>query len=159
DLVARESASISVNVPESGEYSLWVRVNGQDEASDAFYAGFNGTLNRTFPRTHGEYVWVEAARTTLNAGVNRISLGYGESGLRIDVFAIARVGAATPETIDEHFSLNSGADVPPPPPVSEKFEIGDKIQVIDDVYVREAPEGGDVGSQIKGARGTIVDGP
>src|SRR5690606_4032867 len=27
--VARESASISVNVPESGEYSLWVRINGQ----------------------------------------------------------------------------------------------------------------------------------
>ncbi|MEX0909793.1 MAG: DNRLRE domain-containing protein, partial [Candidatus Paceibacterota bacterium] len=104
----REDARLSFNLAESGEYSLWVRMYAPSPSSDAFYTGFNGSLSRIFPNSHGGWVWKEVARTTLGAGGHRISIGPGESGLRVDMFAVVRGISVDSAALDEYFSLESG---------------------------------------------------
>jgi hypothetical protein len=90
-----EVASLSIEVEEDGDYTLWARVFAPSLASDAVYLGLDGSLRRAFPDTLGSFVWIEVERATLASGTHRISIGHGEPGLRIDLFALVMDASAT----------------------------------------------------------------
>jgi len=83
-----EVASLAIEIVEGGEYTLWARVYAPGLNADATYLGFDGTTRRVFADRLGAYTWIEVERATLSAGAHRISLGHGEPGLRIDLFAV-----------------------------------------------------------------------
>ena len=83
-------AQIAFDVDEAGEYALWVRLFAPSLSSDATYVGFNGSTQRVFAPETGKFLWLETTRARLTEGRNVISLGHGEPGLRIDLFAVVR---------------------------------------------------------------------
>jgi hypothetical protein len=90
-----EAASLSIEVEEDGDYTLWARVFAPSLASDAVYLGLEGTLRRVFPDALGAFVWIAVERAALTAGTHRIGIGHGEPGLRIDLFALVMDASAT----------------------------------------------------------------
>ena len=83
---------VAFDLSSGGEHSLWARVRADSLDGDATYLGFNGTTRRVFAPELGRYVWLEVVREKLNKGRHVISLGHGEPGLRIDLFAVTRTG-------------------------------------------------------------------
>jgi hypothetical protein len=83
-----EVASLAIDVAEEGAYTLWVRVFAPALDADAVYLGFDGATRRVFAPVLDDYVWIEVERRTLDVGPHRISLGHGEPGLWIDLFAV-----------------------------------------------------------------------
>jgi hypothetical protein len=107
-----ETANVAVEIAEEGEYSLWVRMFGSDRRSDAIYVGFDGVMSRVFTSTHGSWEWVRVVRTDLASGARRISVGYGEPGVRIDVFAIVADDSVGPGELE---SVVMGTEPGAPP--------------------------------------------
>ncbi len=85
---AAEDAFVTLEVPTTGSYTLWARMRADSDEGDAMYLGFNGSLERAFPETKGEYVWVRAANARLEASGNKISIGHGEAGARLDLLVV-----------------------------------------------------------------------
>ena len=95
----------------------------------AVYLGFDGATNRVFKSDQGSWVWIEAGNTYLEAGSRRVSIGYGEPGLKLDVFAIvadASISAADLERLATsqswHHNDRDGADNDEPATVPEPAE-------------------------------------
>ena len=83
-----EVASVEFDVEVAADYTLWARLYGPDRDSDAVYIGFDGATNRVFTSEHGTWVWIKIGHAHLETGTRRVSIGYGEPGLRLDVIAI-----------------------------------------------------------------------
>jgi hypothetical protein len=47
----------------------------------------------------------------------------------------------------------------PPPFPTQRFQIGDRVMTTDRLKIRETPAGRRLGSQLKGAKGTVIEGP
>jgi hypothetical protein len=78
-----------VNIPQSGQYHLWLLLHGPSSSNDAVYAGFNGEFERLWPNSKGQYEWVKTATTyDLQPGQNEIQLSHGEELARADVILL-----------------------------------------------------------------------
>ena len=123
-----EVASVEFDIDVAGEYALWARLYGPDRDSDAVYIGFDGATNRVFTSEHGTWMWMKVDQAYLEAGSRRVSIGYGEPGLRLDVLAIvgdASIGAAdlehlaATESWPPHDGGDDGSTVTDPEPEPE----------------------------------------
>lgn len=83
-----ESATIDMSVPTSDTYHLWVRMHGPTGNEDAAYLGMNAQLIRIYPTQPGRYEWVRAGSWELSEGDHTMSIGYAESGARLDLAII-----------------------------------------------------------------------
>lgn len=111
-----EVAHLTVDLDEPGVYTLWARLYAPSLDGDAVYLGLNGSLLRVVVPTLGAYVWVEVERTALAAGEQRIGVGYGEPGVRLDVFALVAVPEPTPADLDRLVTPTGGDDGSSSPP-------------------------------------------
>ena len=101
-----EVASVQFDVDVAAEYALWARLYGPDRASDAIYLGFDGDTNRVFTSEHGTWMWIKVGQAYLEAGGRRVSIGYGEPGLRLDVIAIVDDDSISAADL-EHLALSA----------------------------------------------------
>jgi hypothetical protein len=92
--VGEEVAFTPFAVESAGAYTLWARMFGVDVDSDALYLGLDGELRRVWTPEHGRFVWVEVVREWLVVGEHRVSVGFGEPGVRVDLFAVVRAANA-----------------------------------------------------------------
>ncbi len=107
-----EVTSVAIDVEEAGDYTLWARVYAPALTGDAVYLGFDGTTRRVFAPTLGSYVWIEVERRALEVGTHRISLGHGEPGLRVDLFAVVSDEVVSSEDLEA--AVAPPLDVTPP---------------------------------------------
>jgi hypothetical protein len=88
-----------LSIPRAGDYHLWIRHSGQDDFSDAMYAGFSAEgLRRFFPDIpNSQWVWTELS-FNLSIGQQTLSIGIGEVGARCDKFILTNVVLESPPT-------------------------------------------------------------
>ena len=100
--------SINVNIPEDGDYYLWVRMLGEDALHDRIQIAIDGNFGDSTDDTRvyttntppmwGNYEWILCGNTVnggngtiirhLKAGWRTISISYGEGFVRADRFLI-----------------------------------------------------------------------
>jgi len=113
-----EVGSLPIDVAVAGDYTLWARVFAPALDGDAVYLGFDGATRRVFPPTIGAYVWIEVERRALDVGPHRISLGFGEPGLRVDLFAVVMDEAVSVVELEGLVALPGGTPPTTPTPAS-----------------------------------------
>lgn len=110
----QREAEYSFSLQEDDTYYLWARLYGPDKGSDAMYIGIDGSWNRVYPDTTGQYVWVRVATSrrsdnygfSLSSGVHSIQVGHGELNARLDALYL------TSDTIDPDSSVPPDAEHP-----------------------------------------------
>jgi hypothetical protein len=131
-----EVASAPFAVESSGAHSLWVRLSGREFGEGAVYLGFDGALRRVGAPEGGRFVWVEVVREWLAVGEHRVSVGFGEPGVRVDLFAVVRaanareselealVEYALPRPFDRELPVEPVPEPPVEPPVEPSVPVG-----------------------------------
>ena len=114
--------SINVNIPETKNYYLWLRMYGVDRSRDALYIGFDGNYDRVYPVGWGDYEWVRVEVTHysenyehyLTSGNHVINVDYGEPLARADVVLVTDdvdfVPSGIPNPPQGECSSNSDCD-------------------------------------------------
>jgi chitodextrinase len=104
-------AELSFFVPQTGTWTVWVRLFGASTSSDAWFESVDGATRRPIaPPARGSWEWVLARSYTLTAGPHVLELGGYEAQARADRVLI---------TNDPAFVATEEADldiVPPDPP-------------------------------------------
>ncbi len=102
-----------------GVWTIHARVYAPDARSDAFYAGVRGhEVYRCWPNEHGRYAWVNCGAWTLS-GQQRVGVGTGEVGLRLDCLVLDPTGL-TPVELDELVGVPEHVEpIPEPEPPIE----------------------------------------
>jgi hypothetical protein len=135
-------ASYEFSVSEDGAYYLWARLYGPDEDSDAIYIGLDGSWNRVYPDTTGQYVWVRVATSrnsdeygfSLSSGAHEIQVGHAELYTRLDALVV---------TDDPDFQPGGTPNEPPDTP-DDLCASGDVECLINAINDANASEGDDV---------------
>jgi len=86
--------AINVDIPQDGEYYLWIRMYAIDGSHDSFWVGFNSNFDSVWMNgNHGiDYIWekVETVPGTLDyshdllEGINTVDIDYRENQTRCD---------------------------------------------------------------------------
>lgn len=92
-------AVYNINIPEAGNYYLWIRLYAPSTNNDAVYAGFNGNFNRVYPTQVERYEWVNVETANLSAGMHQITIGHGEELTRVDLIYVTNAPVAKPMTL------------------------------------------------------------
>jgi chitodextrinase/predicted transglutaminase-like cysteine proteinase len=101
-------ATISLTVPETGTYYLWVRMMGPDSGSDALYVGIDNIWDRVYPIAENAYEWIKVETShksgnynfNLTQGIHTLQIGHGEINSRADALFLTDDLNETPMTFD-----------------------------------------------------------
>jgi pectate lyase len=113
-------ATISLTVPKTGAYYLWIRIMGPDTSSDALYTGIDTIWDRVYPITTNAYEWVRIETLhnsgkydfNLTQGTHTLQIGHGEINARADALFVTNDPDNIPTTYDT---------IPPAPPQGLSF--------------------------------------
>lgn len=105
-------ASYGFYVPDSGNWTVWLRMYGASTSSDGWLEAVDGAVfEYAWPPSPGTWQWSEAGSYSLGVGLHTLRLGGLDAGARIDRIVV---------TDDPNFipSEQPGADVSPPGPAA-----------------------------------------
>jgi chitodextrinase len=117
-------ATLSLTIPETGTYYLWIHMMGPDTDSDALYAGIDNIWDRVYPSASSVYQWLKVETShksgnynfNLTQGTHTLQIGHGEINSRADALFLTNDPNEIPP------SPNIIPDtVPPAPPTGLKF--------------------------------------
>jgi len=113
-----EEAIYSIDIPQEGDYYLWLLMNGPTGGNDALYIGFDGSFDRIYPIQIGQYEWirVETVHNSgdflhhLTAGQHQVNIGHGEELARADRILVTNDPDLDPSQITHHRADTSPRD-------------------------------------------------
>jgi len=124
----QEDARIQFTQGRAGERALWARLRADSYSGDAIYLGFDGVMERVFPDTLGEYVWLLVTVVDLDAATHRISIGAAEPNVRLDMLVVTENTELKPDDI-EAWTRTGKAPSKPKPSDPEPTEPSPPIDV------------------------------
>jgi hypothetical protein len=113
------TASYGVHIPESGDWTLWIRMFAENGSRNSWYESIDGATRQSFSTTeYGEWTWVAGRTYTLDAGQHTVELGGREAGTLADRLLL---------TDDPDFvpTERPDADVTPPGSASEFLAVSE----------------------------------
>jgi hypothetical protein len=85
-------ATYYLEIPESGDYFLWMRASAPDSGGDSYFAAFNGDdFVQCGLRTDVPWRWNVAGPFALNMGTNTLIIKNREDGAKLDCFHVGTI--------------------------------------------------------------------
>jgi Concanavalin A-like lectin/glucanases superfamily/Chitobiase/beta-hexosaminidase C-terminal domain len=114
-------ATLSVSLPSTNTYHLWVRLFAPNVNNDAAYVGIDASWDRVFPSITNAYEWVRVETSngsgaygfSLAQGVHTVKIGHGELNVRIDALFITTDPNAAPPSLPSpsfNFLMSNSGD-------------------------------------------------
>jgi len=115
--IPHAEAIYTLDIRKEGDYCIWILINGLTANNDALYVGVNGSFDRVFPDSWGNYLWVRVETVNnsgnyihhLNKGINHIAIGHREELARADRILIT----SDPNFIPDYDITGTGDTTPP----------------------------------------------
>jgi len=115
--IPSEDAFLDAQIDSGGQFTIWARIYSPSSSPGSVFLGFNNTFNKVIPSQTDSYQWMQVTKQTLSAADHKISIGYEDPQVRIDLIVVSNQNLAE-EDLDALIDESPAGPPSPPPPTS-----------------------------------------